>query len=210
MAEAKRNALKKVDAALMAAGVYHAVFTDGQVFHADIRDLPVVNEAGEIVGKFGDAFAAVPPMAQRTLIYGLKQKLDDSMAGSETIADAVEEIRSTWDAILQNKWTIRVPGEGVEGGLFHRAYAEWKGIPLSDAKAKISDLVERNMEANQKAETDEEKRKAITLRRVFNSLRDAMLARYPELDAKYKELQEKRKARPKADKLVIDTTGADE
>lgn len=206
--DAKRNTLKKVDGEQMLKGVYLAAFTDGTTFKADIRELPTVDGEGKPDGgSFGGLFDALPPMAQRVMIYGLKQKLDDAQAGVDNVKDAVEELQSTWDAIKKNAWTLRVPGEGVEGGLFQRAYADWKGIPLSDAKAKISELVARNLKANQEAEQDEKKRADITERRVFNSLRDAMLGRYEPLAAKYKELQEKRKSKPKESGLTIDTTG---
>lgn len=206
MAEAKRNSLKKVNAELMAAGIYAAEFTDGTTFTADIRDVP-----GKAEGTtFGEAYDNLPPMIQRTLCYGLKQKLDDAQAGVDNVPDAVEELKSTWEAILKGAWTLRVPGEGVEGGLFQRAFADWKGMPLSDAKAKIAELVAKNLKANQDAEPDEKKRADITERRVFNSIRDAMLQRYPELAAKYKELQEKRKSKPKDSGLTIDTTGLGE
>lgn len=207
MAEAKRNTLKKVDGEKMAVGVYDAKFTDGRQFVADIRDLPKVDAEGKPTGeKFGADYDALPPMVKRTLSYGLKQKLDDAQAGCETIDEAYSELESTWQAIVAGNWTIRVAGEGVEGGLFQRAYAEVKGVSLADAKGAIEKLVAKNMTANlQAAKTEEEKAK-ITERRVFNSIRDAMLARNEDLAAKYKELQEKRKARPKDSGLVIDTS----
>lgn len=195
MAEAKRQQLKKVDAEKMAAGVYHAAFTDGTEFTADVR---------AILPDYDN----LPDMGKRVVQYGLKQKLDDSMAGVDTIAEATEELKSTWEAIVKGQWTIRVPGEGVEGGLFARAYAEFHGIPLSDAKAKISGLVEKNLKANQEAQARKPKgeQKEITERMIFNRLRDVALEKDAGLKAKYEELKAKRATREKArTELEIET-----
>lgn len=182
MAEAKRNALKKVDGEKIAAGVYHATFTDGTEFTADVRT--VVPD-----------FDGMPEMGKRFLIYGLKQKLDDSMAGVGSVEEAAEELNSTWDAITKGNWTLRVPGEGVEGGLFARAYAQRHNLGLGDAKAKISGLVEKNLKANQEARARKPKEQQgdeITERMIFNRLRDAALERDADLKRIYAELKEKR------------------
>lgn len=207
MAEAnatKRNALKKVDGEKMAVGVYHAVFTSGLEFTADVRDLPIVDADGKIVEgrKFGDeGWNALPPMAQRIVAYGLKQKLDDSMAGADDEKEALDEVQSTWDAILKNGWTLRVAGEGVEGGLFARAYAEVNGISLSDAKGKIAGLVERNLKANREkliAAGKQKEADELTDRMVFNKVRDAALEKNPDLKAKYDEFKAKKAKKAKA------------
>lgn len=205
MAEAnatKRNALKKVDGEKMAAGVYFAVFTSGAEFKADIRDLPVLDANGNIIGRFGDeGWNALPPMAQRIVAYGLKQKLDDSMAGADDEKEALDEVQSTWDAILKNGWTLRVAGEGVEGGLFARAYAEVNQISLSDAKGKIAGLVERNLKANREKLVAAGKQKEadeLTDRMVFNKVRDAALEKNLDLKAKYDEFKAKKAKKAKA------------
>jgi hypothetical protein len=190
MAE-KRTSLKKVDGEKMAKGVYSATFNSGTTFEADIR-------------KVWPEFDVAPPMAQRVGIYGLKQKLDDSMAGVEDEAEAVEEVQSTWDAIVAGQWTMRVAGEGVEGGLFARAYAAFHKIGLSDAKAKIAELVERNLAKNKAAATDEKQRDAITDRMVFNQLRTKALERYPELGAIYEDLKSKQKKKVSKPKVELD------
>lgn len=192
MAE-KRTSLKKVDGEKMAKGVYSATFNSGTVFEADIRTV-------------WPDFDAAPPMAQKLGIYGIKQKLDDSMAGVEDEKEAVEEVQSTWEAITKGQWTMRVAGEGVEGGLFARAYAQFHNISLSDAKAKIADLVERNLAKNKAATADEKQREAITDRMVFNQLRTKALERYPEMNTIYEELKAKQKktSKPKV-QLDIET-----
>lgn len=187
MAEAKRSTLKKVDGAQLLKGIYSATFTDGTVFEADIA-------------KVSDA------MRTRFLQYGLKQKLDDSMAGCDTVEEALEEVKSTWDAIAtgDGNWTIRVPGEGVEGGLFARAYAERHGIPLADAKAKIGGLVEKNLAANRELNKDKKDAPEITERMVFNRLRDVALERDADLASIYQKLKDAKakKATKKSDMQI--------
>lgn len=188
MAE-KRQQLKKVDAEKLLSGIYFAKFTDGTEFAADLAD---VN----------------PEMQRRFMLYGLKQKLDDSMAGSDTIEDAFKELSSTWEAIKGGQWTIRVPGEGVEGGLFAQAYAEFHSISLADAKAKISGLVERNVKLNQEKAKSKEEAEKVTERRILNSLRDAALERNPGMKVIYDTLKAKREERAKAARsasLTIET-----
>lgn len=198
MADAKRQSLKKIDGAKMAAGVYHATFSNGTIFAADLRDLPLAfegeGEARKVTQTMGAMYDALPEMAQRTLQYGLKQKLDDSMAGAESVEEAIEEIQSTWAAIKAGNWTMRVAGEGVEGGLFARAYAELNGIPLADAKAKIAGLVQKNLAKAQAKEQEkpEAERKEITERAIFNAIRLAALERTEGLAAKYEEIKAKR------------------
>lgn len=207
MAE-KRQSLKQVDSEKMAQGIYSAKFTDGTLFEADLRDLPLSDGEGNLVKdadgnvqRIGAAYDAYPLMVRRTLQYGLKQKLDDSQAGCETVEEAHEEVKSTWGAILENGWTIRVAGEGVEGGLFARAYSEFYAITLAEAKSRIGKLVEANLAANQKAvqgkKDKDGKQVEITERMVFNRLRDVAFEKHPDLKAKYDALKEKRAARAK-------------
>lgn len=210
MAEAKRKQLKKVDSEQMAVGVYLATYEDGTTFRADLRDLPIVDGDGKIVGRLGETYDKLSPMVQRTLQYGIKQKLDDAIAGVDNVPEAVEEQQSTWDAILANKWVTRVPGEGVEGGLFARAFSAWKNLSLSDAKAKISELVDRNLKVNQEAQAakPKEQQKEITERMVFNSLRDTYLKRNEDLNKIYEDLKakkaEKAKNRPSGIEITTD------
>jgi hypothetical protein len=178
MAE-KRTALKKVDGESILKGIYKAVFTDGTEFSADVSQ---VNDE----------------MRARFLQYGLKQKLDDSMAGCDTVEEALDEVKSTWEAILKGNWTIRVAGEGVEGGLFARAYAERHGISLADAKAKIGGLVEKNLKANQERNAGKKDAPEITERMVFNRIRDVALERDADLSAIYNKLKEARAKKAKA------------
>jgi hypothetical protein len=200
MAE-KRQSLKSVDGAQMGAGVYFAKFNDGTEFRADLRDLPIIDAEGKVVGKVGTSYDQYPPMVQRTLQYGIKQKLDDSMAGCETIEEAVEEVQSTWEAIVAGNWTIRVAGEGAEGGLFARAYAEGNGISLADAKAKIAALIEKNLAANQKLVEGKKDAKGnpieITERMVLNKIREAVLEKNAKVKQAYDTLKEKRAAKVK-------------
>lgn len=206
----KRTSIKKVDAALMAQGIYQATFNNGTVVRCDIRDLPLVGEDGKPVvdpdGKpvtWGAGFDALPPMAKRTICYGWKQKLDDSMAGSDTEEEAIEEVKSTHEAIVKGEWTLRVAGEGIEGGLFARAFAEFSGKSLSDAKAQIAGLVTKNLEANQKAYAEKvaagtlKEAPEVTERMVFNRIRDALLEKHADLKAKYEELKSKKKQKGK-------------
>lgn len=210
MAEAKRKQLKKVDGEQMVKGVYLATYEDGTTFRADLRDLPITNGEGQIIGKLGGDYDLFSPMVQRTLQYGIKQKLDDAIAGVDNVPEAIEEQQSTWDAILGNKWVTRVPGEGVEGGLFARAFAAWKNLSLSDAKAKISELVDRNLKANQEVQAakPKEDQKEITERMVFNSLRDTYLKRNEALNKIYEDLKakkaEKAKNRPSSIEITTD------
>lgn len=209
---ATRVPIKKVDAEKMASGVYHATFTDEAktVVAFDLRQLPTAFEDVDgkrvVTTRLGNAYDDLPEIVRRTLQYGIKQKLDDSMAGAETIAEAIDELKSTAEAILNGNWTVRVPGEGVEGGLFARAYAERHGIPLSDAKAKIAALVERNHAAAvaKEAAKPEAERKEVTERMILNAIRDVARERDPALDAIYKALQEKRAKKPAANRPEID------
>jgi hypothetical protein len=174
----RKQAIKTVDGALIAQGIYKATFKDGTVFEADISKVTAEMQA-------------------RFTQYGLKQKLDDSMAGAESVEEAIEEVKSTWDAIVAGNWTIRVAGEGVEGGLFARAYAKRHNVPLADAKAKIGGLVEKNVKANQELNKGKENAPEVTDRMVFNRLRDTMLERDAELATTYEALRAERAKKSK-------------
>lgn len=173
MSETTKQKVKTVDGAKLAQGIYSATFRDGTVIEVGLQDFPA-----EVI--------------QKLTLYGLKQKLDDAMAldaGSD-LKDYQEELTSTIDALRAGQWTMRVAGEGVEGGLFARAYAKHKGIPLGEAKAKISALVEANLKANlDKHAGDKAALEKITERAVFNRLRDAALERDPDLKEVYDELK---------------------
>lgn len=179
MAETKRQSVKKVDGEKMAKGIYEATYSNGTVVTADIRAI-------------WPEFDSAPAMAQRVAIYGWKQKLDDAQAldaGSD-VEEYIEELVSTRDAIIAGQWTMRVAGEGVEGGLFARAYAKHHGLALGEAKTKISGLVERNLAANQaKFAGNKEALEKITERAVFNRIRDTALERDAALKAVYDELK---------------------
>lgn len=191
MAEANRKQLKKVDAAKLQESVYEATFTNGTTVTCAIDAIPE-SVKGAMVARF--------------LQYGLKQKLDDSMAGAETVEEAIEELTSTWDAIVAGNWTIRIPGEGVEGGLFARAYAEFHGLSLSDAKAKIQALIAKNLEKAQAKLAGVKDAPEVTERQVFNKIRDVAFERYPDLKVKYDEIKAKKAAR----KSAKPTAGLDE
>lgn len=177
--ETKRQSVKKVDGEKLQAGIYSAAFSDGTVIEVSV-----------------DSFNA--DIQRKLMLYGLKQKLDDSMAleaGSD-LADYQAELASTIEALKGGQWTMRVAGEGVEGGLFARAYAQRHEVSLADAKAKISGLVEKNLKANQELHAGNKKAlEAITERSVFNRLRDAALARDSALSGIYEELKAKRAAK---------------
>jgi len=175
----QKQSIKKVDGAAIAAGIYKATFSNGTVVECNLSDVP---EA----------------MVARFTQYGLKQKCDDSMAGAEDVEEAIEELKATWDSIVKGQWTMRVAGEGVEGGLFARAYSQRHGLSLADAKAKISGLVERNLGLNRAKAKDAEAAEKITERVVFNALRDAALDRDQELAGIYADLKAKKAGKVKA------------
>lgn len=189
MAEAKKQSIKKVDGAALLNGVYKATFSDGTVFEADLSTVK-------------------PEMRARFEQYGLKQKLDDSMAGADTVEEAIEEVKSTWAAIAAGNWTIRVAGEGVEGGLFARAYAKRHDIPLADAKGKIGGLVEKNVAANKELNANKPDAPEVTDRMVFNKLRDTMLERDEKLNTIYEELRaekaKKAKSKPSGVQITLE------
>lgn len=184
----KRKSIKVVDADLLAQGTYKATFNDGTVVVASLADIKEEHREA-MIAKF--------------LAYGLKQKLDDSMAGAEDTKEAIEELTSTWDSIVQGGWTSRVPGEGVEGGLFARAYSERHRISLGDAKAKIGTLVAKNLAANVEKNRGKKDAAPITERMVLNAIRSAALERDTALNAKYEELKAKKKKKASG-KQVLD------
>lgn len=172
-AEGKKQSVKKVDGEALQNGIYRAVFTNGTTVEVDGNSLP-------------------EEIKRKLFLYGLKQKLDDSMAleAGSPVEDYIEELVATRDSLVAGQWTMRVAGEGVEGGLFARAYAKHHGIALGEAKAKIAGLVERNLKANQeKFAGNKEALEKITERAVFNRIRDAALERDPALSGIYEELK---------------------
>lgn len=174
----KRVSIKTVDAAKLEKGIYSAKFTDGTVVECAIADIPEsVREA----------------MLAKFLSYGLKQKLDDSMAGAENVKTAIEELTSTWGAILKGGWVSRVPGEGVEGGLFARAYAKRHDMSLAESKEHIGKLVEKNLAANRAKYAGQDNAPEITDRMVFNRIRDTALERDADLAKIYEDLKNARK-----------------
>ena len=183
--ESKR-AIKKVSAEALLKGTYEATFADGTVVRFGLED--VKEDARESI-------------RERFFQYGLKQKLDDAMAGASDVQEAIEELGSTIDAIKAGNWTVRVAGEGVEGGLFARAWSERHGVSLADAKAKIGALVERNVAKNRAANPGKEE--TITERAVFNQIRLAALDRDADLKAIYDALKEK-KAKKKSTKQAME------
>lgn len=198
---AERQSIKKVDAELKLAGVYKATFVSGAVVQFDIRSITHPPEFA------GFDFDKLPPIIQRLAVHGMTQKLDDSAAGEDE-PEAIEEIGATAEMLAKGEWTSRVAGDGIEGGIFARAWMQVKGVSLADAKAAIGALVASNHAANVealKAAGNTKEAEKLTEKQVFVAIRKAALARNPELAAAYKALQDKRSTR-KAEKagLVVD------
>lgn len=171
---AERSAIKKVDRDALANGVYKAVFASGKTVEYNFGALfPNLGEVSEVQRGF--------------IVYGVKQKLDDSMAGAADEKEAIEELESTIAALNQGKWTLRVAGEGggAEGGLFARAYAEVKGMSLADAKAKIADVVKKNQADNPKASE----------RAILNGIRATYLQSNQQFKDVYTRMQNERAAK---------------
>jgi hypothetical protein len=168
---AEKSSIKKVDRDALMQGIYRATFTTLGQIEYDFNPLfPNLKELSEVQRGF--------------IVYGVKQKLDDSMAGAADEKEAYEELASTIGALQQGKWTLRVAGEGggEAGGLFARAYAEFKGVSLADAKAKIADVVKKNQEQNPKSSE----------RSIVNGIRATYLQGKPEFAAIYQRMQQER------------------
>lgn len=180
---AEKNSIKKVNKEALIQGKYRAEFTDGRVIEFDMRTV------------FPN-FDELPEVAKQFVRYGVKQKLDDSIADADGDVDvAVEDMQSTIDAIMAGKWTIRIAGEGGEsGGLFAKALAAWKNISLGEAKALVTSMVETNLAKLNagKAEKDQISEKA-----VVSALRNSLKASQPAFASAYAELQSKRKVSKK-------------
>src|SRR4051812_19609319 len=134
---AEKQSIKKVSKEALAAGSYKAIFTNGKEVEFPFVDLfPTYAEMSEVQKGF--------------VAYGVKQKLDDSMAGAADVDEAIEELESTIEALRKGKWTMRVAGEGAAeaGGLFVRAFSVARGISLADAKAQLAEVVKKNAEKN--------------------------------------------------------------
>jgi hypothetical protein len=129
------------------------------------------------------------------IAYGVKQKLDDSMAGAADEAEAIEELESTIEALTKGKWTLRVAGEGGgdAGGLFARAFAKAKNISLADAKSKIAEVVAKNQAKNPEASE----------KALVNAIRTSLLQNDAAFSAAYESLQKERLAKTKT-KLKIE------
>lgn len=184
---AEKASIKKVDRELLVKGIYQATFASGKVVAYDFNPLfPNLGELSDVQRGF--------------IVYGVKQKLDDSMAGAADEKEAVEELESTIGALQQGKWTLRVAGEGggEAGGLFARAYAEHKGLSLADAKAKIADVVKKNSAANPKASE----------RSVVNGIRASYLAGNEQFAAIYQRMQQERQTKTSS-KVKVATTDLD-
>lgn len=179
---AERASIKKVSREQLLAGVYHAEFTNGKVVSFDFTSLfPGYAELAEVPKGF--------------IAYGVKQKLDDSMAGAADIGEAIEELESTIEALNKGKWTLRVAGEGAgeAGGLFARALAEARGISLADAKSRIAAVVTKNQEANKDASE----------RALVNAMRAQMLQSDSGFAAIYNRMQAERNAKAKSKHGVV-------
>lgn len=185
---AEKSSIKKVDKDALLKGSYTALFTSGKSVSFDFKSLfPNLDELSEVQRGF--------------IVYGVKQKLDDSMAGAADEAEAIEELESTIGALQQGKWTLRVAGEGGEGGgLFARAYAEAKGISLADAKAKIAEVVKKNSELPENAKATE--------RSVVNSIRATYLANNAKFAEIYQRMQKERQTKTSG-KVKVQTTDLD-
>jgi hypothetical protein len=173
---AEKQSIKKVSKDAMAAGVYRAEFTNGKAV-----EFP-----------FASIFPEFPNMndVQKGFIaYGVKQKLDDSMAGAADIDEAIEELESTIEALNKGKWTLRVAGEGAgeAGGIFARAFAEARGLSLADAKSSIAEVVKKNQEKNKDASE----------RAILNAVRVALLKQDAKFAEVYNRMQAERAAKSK-------------
>lgn len=167
---AERQSIKKVNAEKLAGGIYSALFTDGKSIEFDVRaHVPGFDELSE--------------MGKKLLMYGVKQKLDDSMADADgDVKVAQEELQSTIDVINAGQWTTRIAGSGETGGLFARALAQSQGITLGQAKEKIALLVEKNKAKN--ADASE--------RAVVNAIRQQLYVSNTAFKTAYDELKAKR------------------
>lgn len=189
---AAKNSIKTVSKEALINGIYRAEFADKRVIEFDI--------AAVFPG-----FAGMNEVQKQFIRYGVKQKLDDSIADADGDIDvAVEDMQSTIDAIMSGKWTIRVAGEGGEsGGLFAKALAQWKNISLGDAKALVTNMIEANL-AKLNAGKPEDQH--VTEKAVASALRNSLKASQPGFASAYAELQSKRKTTKKVE-LGIDLGG---
>ena len=151
---AKKAKVKTVDRAALKTGTYAADFGVGAVaLSAD---------------KFFPNFAELSEVQKGLIINGLSQKLNDSHAGAESPKQALDWTQETIDTLLAGKWSTRVPGEGgPKGGDFAKAYAEFKGITLEDARDKIAAQVEKYVDED------------TTEKAAYAQVRAAVLKKYP-------------------------------
>lgn len=179
---AEKQSIKKVSKELLLAGIYAATFTTGKEVKYDF-------------GAQYPGFAELPEVSKQGIIYGFKQKLDDSMAGAADVEEAIEELESTIEALGKGKWTLRVAGEGAgeAGGLFVKAFAQSRGLSLADAKGTLSEVVKKNQEKNPNASE----------RQLVAAIRAQLMQSDTAFAAKYNELQAARAAKAKS-KLTIE------
>lgn len=179
---AEKQSIKKVSKDQLVSGIYEATFTNGKVVSFNFGEL------------FSD-FPNLPEVPKQGIVYGFKQKLDDSMAGAADVDEAIEELESTIEALGKGKWTLRVAGEGAAeaGGLFVKAFSQARGISLADAKTTLADVVKKNQEKNKDASE----------RAIINAIRAQLLQSDANFAKAYQELQLARQSKAKG-KLQIE------
>jgi hypothetical protein len=177
---AEKQSIKKVSKEKMAALVYEATFTSGKVVSFD---------GGALLQGQGIDLSKLSDVTKGFIAYGIKQKLDDSMAGAADEQEAIEELESTIEALNNGKWTLRVAGEGAgeAGGIFARAFAEARGLSLADAKTTIAGVVQKNQEKNKDASE----------RAILNAVRAALLKKDAKFAEVYNRMQMERAAKTK-------------
>lgn len=129
----------------------------------------------------------LPEMARNFVDYGVKQKLSDAMAlpsDEATPEKKHEALVECIEGIAGGKWSQRGEG-GVGGSLFAQALADVRGIPLDEARNRISTKVKEVIAAN----PDMKERAAL------DALRAAALNGDAKLKARYAELQAERAAK---------------
>lgn len=180
---AEKQSIKKVSKEQMAAGVYEATFTSGKVVSFDAK---------ELLTKNGVEFGSLDDVTRGFFVYGVKQKLDDSMAGAADEQEAIEELESTIEAIRNGKWTLRVAGEGAAeaGGIFARAFAESRGVSLADAKAQIAAVVQKNAAKPENKDASE--------RAILSAIRAALLKSDAKFAEVYNRMQVEKQAKQKS------------
>jgi predicted HAD superfamily phosphohydrolase len=80
-----------------------------------------------------------PDMVKMLAVHGLSQKLGDSYASSETVAEAIESATGTMKNLQDGNFNARVQGSG---GILAEAVARLKGIPVEQAQEMLAALDE--------------------------------------------------------------------